>query len=556
MNQDNSSPNQKPQDLIESALKALRSRYVVVGTKHIPLWKAGLLVGLVVGVAAGILLVANWNGKFLPSEAMDMAKDVPLTGPVQQSSQTSIQEQGQQDIRQPRGLPLPANAFCFYSQYSGDPRCRRYYQKDEFGSIVRVCPKYFNPVFSPSGIFYPSACWAEALGARTYQYGYSPRLRDFFREQWAKEGMSVPIPNIEFTYTGSGLGHDGTWLRSSFWHDSQTVSWIDYYIATVFGNYQFTPKYTWKMFYPVIGVQVRVLVVFVEFDPAYPHQLLLDSTQSYGNLMNDYIRKKQQVPAPAQYVFTPVVIPPPPGVQRITASHWFFDDTELQLIYNTATQLVGSQVFEAFVVAPIQIGGLGGSYTFWNNLHLIVAPLTPPAPFSFGNPKEGLDALSAFHDMFTTFSHEMLHSFGLLGDHMPMEYGTYFLDPNGGALTTDPITGKSVKPSITSCDFFGGPSDFYAVELPPGLTVKVGAEPPGLVRIPSASGDCAGPLYYNGILKDSDGDGEYEIIHKNNLIGIELQRNLGWADVDGDGIAELIDPTPYGGASPSQNRNQ
>ena len=36
-------------------------------------------------------------------------------------------------------------------------------------------------------------------------------------------------------------------------------------------------------------------------------------------------------------------------------------------------------------------------------------------------------------------------------------------------------------------------------------------------------------------------------MYKNNLIGIELQRTLGWVDIDGDSIAEIADSSPYGG---------
>ena len=48
-------------------------------------------------------------------------------------------------------------------------------------------------------------------------------------------------------------------------------------------------------------------------------------------------------------------------------------------------------------------------------------------------------------------------------------------------------------------------------------------------------------------MKDYDKDGYYEIMYKNNLIGIELQRFLGWVDIDGDNVAEIIDKDPYGG---------
>lgn len=463
---------------------------------------------------------------------------------------------------------IPKDFYCFYINANKDrSECKRYYTS----AGLLICPQYFNPVYTQDGTFYPSACWAEVFGTKEYFYGYSPALLRLFREQWAKEGLTVPYPDIEFTYNGSGLSDfkSGTWLRSSVWHDTRHYSVIDYNIATNQGNNAFTQKLTYTTVTPVINNSLRTLLVYVTFDNAYPDSLLVQLSSTYGSLLNSYMRKKQNVSNPLQYLFSPVIIPPPaitsappqegvPGpagggenekVRPITPTHFIFEETELRAIYSAAVEKTGAQNFDATAVIPLQINGFGGYYANWQTpqgkeLQLIVAPLTPPANYSIVDKKKGLDGIAAFQKMFGTLSHEILHAVGLPGDHMPMEYGN-FLNWTGG-LITDLVTGKSTPQSKTACDFIGTSPDYYSVELPTDLRIKVGAELPGLWPEKSKSGDCLTGLYNNEILKDMDKDGEYEFIYRNNLIALPLQRFLGWIDVDGDGVTELIDPTPYG----------
>ena len=79
------------------------------------------------------------------------------------------------------------------------------------------------------------------------------------------------------------------------------------------------------------------------------------------------------------------------------------------------------------------------------------------------------------------------------------------------------------------------------------MKIFVGKEPSWLIKEESLSGPCLHGISNNDYLKDFDKDGEYEIMYSNNLIGVELQRYLGWVDIDDDGKTELIDSTPYGG---------
>lgn len=117
----------------------------------------------------------------------------------------------------------------------------------------------------------------------------------------------------------------------------------------------------------------------------------------------------------------------------------------------------------------------------------------------------------------------------------------------------DHITGKEIE-AMPDCDFLGVSPDYYAVSLPGSLKVYVGKEPDGLTKVESTSRNCLRGLNGNVLLKDFGKSGEYKIMYNNNLIGIELQRALGWVDIDGDNIAELIDQSPYGGYTEQPNK--
>ncbi len=301
-----------------------------------------------------------------------------------------------------------------------------------------------------------------------------------------------------------------------------------------------------KTLFPSIGYSTDTLLVFVAFDETYPEQILLDLTKAYGKLLNDYIKKKQKVPKPISYKIVPVVIQPPTGVARISPNHIYFSNEEIQKIYDSATRKTGNQDFKVFIVSPIIINGFGGYYGVWNGIHFIVAPLIPREAYSSSGKKAGLNGIASFQRTFLTISHEILHSVGLLGDHTPMGYGTYFLEIAG--LGTDSKTGNFKKES-SPCDFLGKSEDYYAVELPANLKIKVGEEPSWLYKEKSPSGDCLSGVYNNEYLKNFNKVGEYKIMYKNNLIGKELQRSLGWVDIDGDNVAEIIDENAYGGWS-------
>lgn len=236
----------------------------------------------------------------------------------------------------------------------------------------------------------------------------------------------------------------------------------------------------------------------------------------------------------------PVVISPPNGLENWVS----LSNNERQIIFDEAIKKVGLQDFKVFIVAPVKINGYGGLQSTLNDMVYIEAPLAPPSAYSNSDKRAGLDSLAAFHDMFITISHEVLHGLGLTGDHFPMGYGTLYLGILG--QNVDSITGRE-REGPAACDFLATSPDYYSVELPKNLEIIVGQEPSWLIKVNSTSGDCLIGLYLNEYLKDFDKDGEYEIMYANNLIGIELQGFLGWVDIDGDGILEIIDETPYGG---------
>jgi len=443
-------------------------------------------------------------------------------------------------------LPTPDNFHCFLSENENLPECSGYYTSGHL-----VCPKYYNPVCGTDGLFYPTACWAEQLGTSVASYGHCDSLEQFISDLWLTKkrdgtSFSVPSPNIEFTYSGSGLQDwkTGSWLRSTLWKSSEGYSLMDFNIYTTQGEDMSTSTSHKTTLIPVTDNTPRALLVFVMFDEAYPEQVLLDWTATYEELVNDYISEKQTVSNPIQYELVSVVIPPPQDVDRPSIDHNTFSDNEIQAIYDAGTTAANSQDFEILIASPVFIDGFGGYFQWWNDMEFIDASLTPSEDYSNVDIKVGLDSLAAFQSTFGTISHEILHAVGLQGDHVPMGYGTKFLDSSRPNI--DLITGEDLGGEIDPCEFLADSPDYYAVELPPELQIMVGAEPVELELQESPSGNCLSDLLDNVYLKDYDNDGQYEIMYKNNLIGVELQRTLGWVDIDGDGVAELDDSTAYG----------
>lgn len=62
--------------LISRTLNTLKKEYAVVGVTRVRSWHAWLIIGLTLGVAIGILLVANRSGEF---EASQAATIVPIS---------------------------------------------------------------------------------------------------------------------------------------------------------------------------------------------------------------------------------------------------------------------------------------------------------------------------------------------------------------------------------------------------------------------------------------------------------------------------------------------
>lgn len=443
-------------------------------------------------------------------------------------------------------VPLMNNIECFYDNNKLFPNCLDFYEDG-----IHVCEKFYNPVYDSNGIFYPSACWAENFGIMEYTYGYSSKLKQFINDLWftkkigRSEYFKVPEPDIEFAYSGNSGGGDreGTFLTSVLWKNSTDFYILDYNIDTKTQVQQSTFFIQRKTLTPVYGINSRVLIAFVMFDDAYPEEILLNWTKTYGNLLNDYIKKKQKVPNPIQYEFVPIIINPPQGIERLSQNHIDFSADEGREIFNSATSKIGESDFDIFVISPVSLNGFGGSSYPRDNLNIIMASLSPQKPYSEINKQDGLNSLASFQFFFQTIHHEILHTLGM-ESHIFMGYGVVYLSPN--KIFVDKLTGKHTKDS-TLCDFLEESPDYYSVEIPDNLIINVGEEPSWLSNESSSSLNCLVGLHQGNYLIDSDKDGEYEIVYHNNLIGVELQRTLGWVDIDDDGVTELVDSNPYGG---------
>jgi hypothetical protein len=446
-------------------------------------------------------------------------------------------------------VPIFDNSHCLRYMNRDLPECDLFYNEFCFGdggcSKDLKCPRFYNPVYDKHGIFYPSACWAEELGVTGYEYGYSEKVIQFIRDLWKTpridhgESYYINRPEIVFNM-GSGKG---VFFRSSLWNDEDSFSLLDYDLHTTEGENQIFSSDR-STFFPVLGERRKMLLAFVMFDSAYPEGVLIEWTKVFEEIMNDYLRFRQEVNNPIQYEITPIIIDPP---KEIGETKRRFSPEQVDLLYDSATSVIGDENFETFVISSIWLNGFGGLYSTRGEFEYIEAPLTPLEPYSSENLQQGLNSFGFFGDLFSTISHEILHAAGLPADHTPL--GGVSLSFVG--VEIDQQTGRRIEHgnerSSAICDFFATSEHNYGVEIPEEFAIHVGEEPNWLFIQESESGNCALGLERNVHLKDIDLDGIYEMMYSNNIIGGELQRFLGWTDVDGNGVTELLDEQAYGG---------
>ncbi|OGF64558.1 hypothetical protein A2661_01145 [Candidatus Giovannonibacteria bacterium RIFCSPHIGHO2_01_FULL_45_24] len=79
------------EELAQKGLKAFQKEFLVIGRTHIKAWHAWLVLGLVAGITAGVLFVANRSGKFSFGLAEGNAKPV-ISQPVLPSGKTPAEE--------------------------------------------------------------------------------------------------------------------------------------------------------------------------------------------------------------------------------------------------------------------------------------------------------------------------------------------------------------------------------------------------------------------------------------------------------------------------------
>jgi hypothetical protein len=419
------------------------------------------------------------------------------------------------------------------------------------------CPHYYSPVTGVDGMFYPSECWAEQIGVAVQSYGVSDSVTQFIRDLWQTKkwfgSVSVPSPHLVFNYRLAQV-----LFRSTLWTDERNYYEMDFVIYDDDVHSENMTTYTSERetLKPVSGATLNALMVFISFDEVCQENTLYEWTEMYSTYLNDYLRRRQELSQPVQYAFTPVVIPPPVGVVDI-ANGYYTSDQKMN-IYNDAIEQIGNhEPFDMMIVSPVISPGSGGGYfssfdTGSNYMQFIYAPLNLQAPYSETNLYNGIKAINSFQYMFGVLYHEILHALGYHADHLPnydtnWACGSSFYVNEGQFLNVDPTTGEMYG-EHNWCDCVGESDDYYYIELPMGLKIYDNQEPTWLTHYPSYSGDC---LRDGGrhalILKDHDLDGEYEMIYHNQITGDDKQQAFGWVDIDEDGIAELEDPTAYGG---------
>lgn len=483
-------------------------------------------------------------------------------------------------------LPFQENFSCFWDSLDGNfqvkPGCEDFYVtqcgdrirsvgidgKKSFCTTIHACHKIYDPVYDEKGLFYPNRCWAKKLGAEKIHQGISPRMKQFIQDLWAStsEGLIVPTPDIEFSYLQGGWegAKGGAFFRSTLWTSAKEFFTLDFNINTTTKDRPFSVNFSQSFVKgPVLGATRKVLLISVPFDDTYPEEVLLSWPKKYEKAMNDYFSKKQAVEKPIQFEFTPVIVKPPRGIsvtpqKRISETVTQMPKIELTEKDKKKIVLAGLKKarrkdFDMVVLSPVYRSGGAGGYFGGNFLgkEFISAPLGSETAYDPEDPENSLTAIYDYHNTFITISHEILHALGLSGDHFPMGYGTSDIGLHTSQYNAEGETLIDAEPfsTIEQCREFSTDPAYYGIELPKELQIKRGEEPSWALIHPSLTGSCVtlSSSQFDDFLKDMDHDGVYEVVFFVNRIGKELQGNLGWIDLDGDGKAEIEDPDPYGG---------
>lgn len=446
-------------------------------------------------------------------------------------------------------VPLPKNIYCVIEAYRERSECTQYYQPPE-------CSPAIIPVHDKNGISYPSQCWAEKFGATDVTPGYSERTAQFIRDLWYSvreelhyayqtkkstilpKSYSVPHPSIGFWFDGKG-GPMSPILRSTIF-DPPHLFTLEYYSRGDYQSYgvRFQHGTEDERLY---GKKLKTLMVFILFDPIYPENILRQWAKQYIALLNTALQEKQHILSPTQLDATIAAIAPPKEAKRLSESHGSFDGWELNKIGNAAMDKTGRRKFQLFITVPVIQGESLGAYAHHGSKaasfslnEIAGAEAGLYSPLSYFDPKKGIHALGMLD--YTAIDHEFAHLLGW--DHFPS--AVYW--------NNNPVTGDML--SLEPCDAYALSEYFYTFPLPPGQKIFVGKEPEWLQKYESATGPCLESKNSNpGVFKDANRDGEYELVLQQPLTMIDKnwQQILGWSDIDGDGIPERKDRTPYGG---------
>ena len=444
-------------------------------------------------------------------------------------------------------IPIPANSRCFTDLFKNLPECAGYY----YPAVAQIdsCPMYLNPVYDQNGTVFPSACWAEKFGIRNYSYGYSDNIMQFVKDLWltpkkyyqAIISFKINQPSIIFNYKTENNPYPH--IRSTLWLNTKNAFDLNVSTDPSIGIAGINFNSLIREREP-INTKPRMLLAFVMFDNLYSEQALLSFGKQVMSHINDTIRARQHVANPLQYDVTVVTIPQPEGISRPTGDYLYLTDEQSEKLFTAALakaninrdNIQSFAVINVFSDPNIRVTNYYSSCC--GGREFILTYLMPL--ISYFDSTRGLNALSAFRGW--TLYHEVSHRFSRAHhNESEIRYGNI-----------DPITAKyihTIPQGLTKYCQDLTSLKYYPLELPDNGKILVGHEPswinPQLI-INDSSGPCI--FAFDVPLKDYDGDGEYEMFFERyQTSDVNYQKILGFADIDGDGIAEIEDPDPYDG---------
>jgi len=448
--------------------------------------------------------------------------------------------------------------------------------EDRLALSIKCSIAFIDPVCGMDGVSYQNKCEADFFNASINHTGFCTQSKEFVKSLFKLPNAQnintednvyfAKINNPSILYDTINVNIE---VRGSAFKTLNEHIIANYEIIT-FDTTNYVSTYTTEPSdklpgCPAISPLVQNLKILIGiydfgntgFSQSDLQSWTLDALNKYENYFNS-IRTKNGLPTMDIEWFLVFITPSMSSTQFSTTVNQLpiGANSILREVLTTANKQASD--IDIVVAGAFDTNLRGGYFaekgTYRLDANFIYAPIDLSGIVYSANKADALKAVDRFYSSFIgVITHEMSHFWGGDGQHR-----TFFGDAISPLDKVIKNQGgyKNIS-GVNLCDFlYTSDYEYFIVPQHPELNVTVGEEPSGFFRVTGTNGDClalpnSNPSInsYSFMGKDINKDGTYEIVSLFQPLNDLLLTEIGWKDADGDEIAEIIDPMPYGGIS-------